>query len=288
MNHAKPQPTIGSLFAGIGGFDLGFERAGWRTVWQVEINPLNRAVLSDRFPHARQLADVRECGAANLEAVDCITAGFPCQDISVGGNSARDKSNRGLKGKRSGLFHEVMRIADELKPRWIVLENVAALFASNDCRDIQTVIQSLAQRGYMGFGRVLDAQYFGVPQRRRRVFLVAGLGQHPPLDFLSDSAPVASIPSTFASGELARSADAFVGNTISSTSGGSACSLQLGCEILVAEQGGWSAMAHRERESALHGIRLGMDDTNLAQKFAAGNAVVPQVAEWIARKLINA
>ena len=73
---------MGSLFAGIGGFDVGFENAGYRTPWQVELNPVNRAVLADRFPHARQFEEVRECGPHRLCAVDVITAGFPCQDIS--------------------------------------------------------------------------------------------------------------------------------------------------------------------------------------------------------------
>ncbi|WP_123433878.1 DNA cytosine methyltransferase [Pseudomonas brassicacearum] len=83
------QPTLGSLFAGIGGFDVGFENACYRSAWQVELNPVNRAVLADRFRHARQFEDVRQCGAHNLSPVDVITAGFPCQDISVAGWSLR-------------------------------------------------------------------------------------------------------------------------------------------------------------------------------------------------------
>ena len=153
------QPTIGSLFAGIGGFDVGFENAGYRTAWQVELNPINRAVLADRFPHARQFEDVRECGAHNLSAVDVITAGFPCQDISIAGSHAP----RGLQGERSGLFWEVIRILKETQPRWVVLENVVNLLAVNDSRDFETVIRALADCGYVGFWRVLNAQYFGVP-----------------------------------------------------------------------------------------------------------------------------
>lgn len=286
MSREKIKPkTLGSLFAGIGGFDLGFERAGWKTKWQVEINPINRAVLADRFPDAQRFEDVRECGSQNLAKVDCITAGFPCQDISIGGNCKADQSRRGLKGARSGLYYEALRIIEEIQPAWVVLENVARLLASNDCRDIAQIIQDLAQRNYLGFLRVLDAQYFGVPQRRRRVFLVAGLGRHPSLEFLADSKAVEAIPSTFAEIEVARSEVCFAGNTLDAK--GNRCSLQLGCEVLVAEENGWDQMVERERRAALHGVPLGLDDENLAERFAAGNSVAPAVAEWIAKKLGN-
>lgn len=282
MNEKKP--TLGSLFAGIGGFDLGFERAGWRTAWQVEKNPVNRAVLAQRFPDAQRFEDVRQVGRQTLAPVDCICAGFPCQDISQAGNASKNKKRKkGIRGARSGLFFEVCRIAEELKPRWLVLENVAMLLASNDCADFEAVIKSLAERGYLGLWRVLDAQYFGVPQRRRRVFLVAGLGCFPPFDLLADSGAVEAIPSTFAPLEVARAADAHVGNTLSAND--VRCRLQLGCEVLIAEENGWRQMAQRERVSALHGLPLGLDDENLAMHFAAGNAVVPAVAEWIAKKL---
>ena len=110
-------PTIGSLFAGIGGFDLGFEQAGFTTAWQVEIKPECRAVLADHFPHARQFADVRTA-LPNLWRVDVICGGFPCQDVSTMGRRA------GLGGKRTGLFFDAMHIVNTLKPRWLVLENV--------------------------------------------------------------------------------------------------------------------------------------------------------------------
>ncbi|HEY0288800.1 MAG TPA: DNA cytosine methyltransferase [Pseudomonas sp.] len=93
-------------------------------------------------------------------------------------DSKRDK--RGLRGERSGLFWEVIRILKEVQPRWVVLENVVNLLAVNDCEDFETVIRALADGGYVGCWRVLNAQYFGVPQQRRRVFLVAGLGRMPP------------------------------------------------------------------------------------------------------------
>lgn len=148
-------PTIGSLFAGIGGFDLGFENAGYHTTWQVELNPVNRAVLADRFPHARQFEDVRHCGAHNLDPVDVITGGFPCQDISLAGARFSNRDKRGLRGERSGLFWEVICIVNALQPRWVVLENVVNLLAVNDSQDFETVIRALADSGYVGAGGCL-------------------------------------------------------------------------------------------------------------------------------------
>ncbi|HXJ75741.1 MAG TPA: DNA (cytosine-5-)-methyltransferase [Candidatus Dormibacteraeota bacterium] len=285
IRHECTKPTLGSLFAGIGGIDLGFERAGWRTAWQVEINPVNRAVLAHRFPDAARFEDVRRVGSQELARVDCIAAGFPCQDISTAGGARKDRSKVGLRGERSGLFFEVIRILKEVQPAWVVLENVAALLSSNDCQDFQVVIGRLADCGYVGFWRVLNSQYFGIPQRRRRVFLVAGLGRYPTIDLLADSAPVEAIPSAMSEGEITRSADAFALYTLSAKK--AACQIQLGGEVLVAEQDGWGAMVERERSARLRGLSLGLDGPNLARHFGAGNAVSPPVAEWIGRALIR-
>jgi DNA (cytosine-5)-methyltransferase 1 len=275
-------PTLGSLFAGIGGLDLGFERAGWRSVWQVEIDPIARAVLGHRFPDARQFEDVRHCGAANLSAVDCITAGFPCQDISTAGSCS---ARLGLAGARSGLFSEAMRIVQELQPRWLVLENVAALLHSQDCRDIETVVRTVADCGYMGFWRVLDAQYFGSPCRRRRIFLVAGLGRYPTFDLLADAAPVDSIPSSSFPEWKPRDETAWAGHTLCATTAPS--QICLGGESLVAHPHGWHQMVERRRTSQDHGFCLGLDAANLAEAKGAGNAVAVQVAQWIAQKLLR-
>lgn len=275
-------PTLGSLFAGIGGFDLGFERAGWRTEWQVEINDTARAVLADNFPLARRYQDVKAVTGEVLGYVDCITAGFPCQDISQMG--ARRKGGKlGLRGERSGLFFEVIRLLREIRPKWVVLENVHGLLFSNDCEDIQVVIQSLAECGYVGCFRVLDSRYFGVPQARRRVFLVAGLGQYPPLEFLADAASVEGLPISLGPLEESRHEMAWAGNTI--TASNAASRISLGAEVLVCERGRRNKMAERQRISARDGIPFGMDVANLIMRHAAGNAVVPQLAEWIARIL---
>lgn len=274
-------PTIGSLFAGIGGFDVGFENAGYRSAWQVELNPINRAVLADRFPHAQQFEDVRYCGAHNLSLVDVITGGFPCQDISLAGSRPI-----GLRGERSGLFWEVIRILKETQPRWVVLENVVNLLAINDSQDFETVVRALADCGYVGFWRVLNAQYFGVPQQRRRIFLVAGYRQMPPMELLADAAPVDAIPPASGAIQWPRPADAWAANTLLANNSGS--QIAMGCTTLVAHPYGWHQMVERQRASENDGLCLGLDAANLAEAFGAGNAVVPQIAEWIARRLLKA
>jgi DNA (cytosine-5)-methyltransferase 1 len=163
--------TFGSLFAGAGGFDLGFEASGLRCLFQVEIDRQAREVLSHRWPAVPKFDDVRTCGRKNLPAVDVLVGGFPCQDLSVAGN------REGLSGERSGLFYELARIARELRPRLLVWENVPGLLSSDDGRDFARVLRHLGDGGYHGVWRVLDAQHFGVPQQRRRVFGVFARGR---------------------------------------------------------------------------------------------------------------
>jgi DNA (cytosine-5)-methyltransferase 1 len=279
--------TLGTICTGIGGFDVGFERAGWTTAWQLELDDVNRAVLADRFPRARQYRDLRDWRSFALSSVACIAFGFPCQDISVMGNVARDQSHRGLKGGRSGLFFEIMEIVSHLQPAWVVIENVPALLGSNDCEDIQIVISQLAHRGYVGYARVLDSQYFGVPQKRRRLLLVAGLGRYPSMDFLADSGPVESLPASAGSEWLAKPADAWAGYTLTAPDKFRRCNSRtnLGSELLVAEENGWHQMAERGRAVDLHGLRAGLDETNTEEAYAAGNAFPPPIAQWIAEIL---
>jgi len=158
------------LFTGIGGFDHGFDRAGMECAWQVEIDKHCNAVLEARWPGVRRFGDVSEVGSDSLEDVELICGGFPCQDLSVAGKRA------GLGGARSGLFFEAARIVGELRPKWVVIENVPGLLSSNKGEDFCIVLETLTELGYGVAWRVLDSQYFGVAQRRRRVFIVGCLG----------------------------------------------------------------------------------------------------------------
>jgi DNA (cytosine-5)-methyltransferase 1 len=166
--------TVGSLFSGIGGFDLGFERAGFEIKWQVEIDPFCRRVLEKHWPSVRRLDDVRRIHGYDgndagpcpycVEPVDVLCAGFPCQDIS-----SSNKHKIGIEGEQSGLFSEVVRVVRGLRPTYVVLENVADLLV----RGLDVVLGELAEIGYDAEWECLPAAAFGLPQRRFRVVIVA-------------------------------------------------------------------------------------------------------------------
>jgi len=175
-----PRPTCGSLFAGIGGGDLGLERAGWDVVWQVELDPWRRKVLERHWPTALRWDDIRTMPYLDDPGwkVDLIIGGFPCQDLSVAGKRI------GLKGERSGLFFDFMRVAAAIRPRWLIIENVPGLLSSHEGQDMGIVLETLSECGYGLAWRILDSQYFGVPQRRRRVYIVGHLGAPCPPEIL--------------------------------------------------------------------------------------------------------
>lgn len=135
-------------------------------------------MLAKHFPETQLFSDIKDVTGDQLRAAGfipergIITAGFPCQDLSVAG------LRKGLAGSRSGLFWEIIRLVDETQPRYLIIENVAGLLSSQSGRDLGIVIEALVERRYGIAWRVLDSQYFGVPQRRRRVFIVASLRDH--------------------------------------------------------------------------------------------------------------
>ena len=168
--------TAVSLFAGVGGFDLALERNGVKVVASVEIDKKAQEVLKKHFPQSTIFGDITGVTGEQLIAAGfeprngIITGGFPCQDLSVAGKRA------GLGGARSGLFWEICRLLDETRAQNFILENVPGLLSSNQGADMAVVLEALVERGYRVAYRVLDAQHFGVPQRRRRVFIVGSLG----------------------------------------------------------------------------------------------------------------
>jgi DNA (cytosine-5)-methyltransferase 1 len=169
---------FGSLFAGVGGFDIGLEAAGWQCGWQVEWDAHCQQVLAHHWPNVPRWWDVSDVNGAELPPVDVITFGSPCQDLSVAGKRA------GLvEGGRSNLFFQATRIIREMKektngqyPRIAIWENVPGALSSNHGDDFEAVLREMADLGsYHLEWSVLDAQFFGVPQRRRRVFVIAVL-----------------------------------------------------------------------------------------------------------------
>ena len=188
--------TLGSLFDGFGGFPLGGLLAGITPVWSSEIEPFPVRVTTKRFPHMKHYGDISVLNGAELPPVDIITFGSPCQDMSVAGKRS------GLDGSRSSLFYEAIRIIKEMRgatdgkyPRYIVWENVPGAFSSNKGQDFRAVLEEVCKvkdaevsvpfpgkwenagrimgNGYSVAWRQFDAQFWGVPQRRKRIYLVA-------------------------------------------------------------------------------------------------------------------
>lgn len=159
--------TMGALFAGIGAPELAGERHGITTLWASEIDPQAASVHARHFPRTYQLGDIHHVGKHNAAPVDIVCGGSPCQDLSIAGNRA------GLAGARSGLFHEYIRVIRELRPAFAIWENVPGALTSHAGRDFALVLRSFYDIGARDIAwRVLDAQYFGLAQRRKRVFAV--------------------------------------------------------------------------------------------------------------------
>ena len=204
--------TLGSLFDGSGGFPLGGLLADISPLWASEVEPFAIRVTTKRMPFVKHYGDISQMDGGKIEPVDIITFGSPCQDMSVAGKRS------GLDGSRSCLFYEAVRIIKEMRsatngkyPRYVVWENVPGAFSSNGGKDFKAVLDSLVsiveetaevpfpEKGewayadcYVGDGwslayRVLDAQYWGVPQRRRRIYLVADFGGGSACDVLFKS-----------------------------------------------------------------------------------------------------
>lgn len=235
--------TLGSLFDGSGGFPLGGILSRITPVWSSEIEPFPIRVTTKRLPQVIHLGDVSEVNGGGIEPVDIITFGSPCQDLSVAGKRA------GLEnGERSSLFYQAIRIIKEMRretngkyPRYIVWENVPGAFSSNGGEDFKSVLESVCSvkdanvhipmpekgrwtnsgeivgENYSVAWRVLDAQYFGVPQRRRRIYLVADFGSERAGEILFESEGVPwHTPPCFGAGQgIACGAEESVGKTSS-------------------------------------------------------------------------
>lgn len=177
------------LFSGIGGIELALEKAGYETRMMCEVDQAARAVLSKHFEEIRIEKDVKT--VEKLPSVDILAAGFPCQDLSQAGRT------RGIRGANSNLVKHVFRLIEQTKrkPRWVVLENVPFMLKLDGGRAMHYLTSSLEALGYEWAYRVLDARAFGVPQRRRRVILVASRSEDPRAALLAtDAGPVNRTP----------------------------------------------------------------------------------------------
>jgi DNA (cytosine-5)-methyltransferase 1 len=175
--------SVAGLFAGIGGIELGLSRAGHQSKLLCEIDPGAHRVLESRFADVRLTRDVRE--VETIGRVDLLAAGFPCQDLSQAGRTA------GITGAKSGLIGQVFRLLDAAgsrSPRWVLIENVPFMLQLQQGRAMRYLVDSLEERGYTWAYRVVDARAFGIPQRRRRVILLASkTGDPRPVLFADDA-----------------------------------------------------------------------------------------------------
>jgi DNA (cytosine-5)-methyltransferase 1 len=260
--------TVGSLFAGIGGFDLGLERTGGFEIrWQVEIDEYCRRVLAKHWPYVKRYGDIRD--VTDVEPVDVLCGGFPCQDISNAGKRI------GIDGERSGLWSEFARLIRLVRPRYVLVENVAALLN----RGIGRVLGDLSACGYDAEWDVIPASAVGAPHRRERVWIVA-----------------------YASGSRLEKRDSVNGVYISQANSDSRQAVVLHCKVENSE-------CERLEEPRVFGVSRGQADSIADAGFWAtepdvgrvahgiparvdrlkslGNAVVPQVVEWIGNRILE-
>lgn len=277
--------TFGSLFAGIGGFDLGLERAGMVCKWQVEIEPYCQQVLAKHWPSVRRYNDVRECGRHELEPVDLICGGFPCQPHSQAGK------RRGAADDRN-LWPDYRRIVAELRPRWVLGENVPGIRTTM----LDQVLSDLEAEGYTCGTFNIPACAFDAPHRRARIFIIAHangrrceqrdaiIGAVPITDPGGDIAyanrPRQLQPEGTIQNERERIGDR--SHDVANAEYNAVCDDQ--------QHGGSDADAIRslwmETESPVSRVADGVPH-RVDRLRTLGNAVVPQVVEWIGRRIIE-
>lgn len=277
--------NVVSLFTGAGGFDLGLERAGMKVIAQVEINRYANQVLRRHYPQVPHKRDIRDAKGNELApaGADVVMGGSPCQDVSTAGR------REGLTGNRSGLWFEQLRIIDEVKPAWVLWENVPGVLSSNEGRDFGVILAGLVDCGYRVAWRVLDSQYFGIPQRRRRVYAVGhrcdgraagvlfdsqslpGSSQTRPKAWRADVAGTGSNPdSAGVTGYRARAHGEYVESNVSSTL--RARDYKSGTVDLITFDANASGFALKESKKAYPTLTS-----------SGGGNKVPSIAAWDAR-----
>jgi DNA (cytosine-5)-methyltransferase 1 len=295
-----------SFFSGIGGFDIGFEAAGFDVSVQCEIEPFCNTILEQHWPLIPRYSDITELSNEQIPASDVWVGGFPCQDLSLARMGKRD----GLRGSKSGLFYEFARLVGEGKPRVILLENVAGLLSSHAGKDLGIVLGTLAELGYAVGWRTLNSKYFGVPQSRQRVYIVGcrGDGRGPGEILFEPERSEGNFETSGPDGKKSPSAfQTIVGDprgegpviqsiayclyATSARHTGTDWSRNYVCyprhglvrRLIPAECEGVMAFPHNwtlPKKSGLTG-----DDLDSARYHALGNAVTPPVAEWLAGRI---
>ncbi len=259
---------FGSLFSGIGGLDLGLERAGMTCVFQAESDPYAQRVLEKHWPNVFQYDDVRHVHGIDVGHIDLLCGGFPCQDVSVAGRGA------GLDGARSGLWREFARIIEEVHPAWVLIENVPALRT----RGLRTVLSDLHARGYDAEWNGVSAAAVGAPHLRDRLFIVA----HAQCEFVRVE-----------SGRGCREVGTRALLTADPCEKGPATNAHGERKLRPGDRGrfeGWERPSNCGWWDSEPGVvRVADGVPNRVDRIRGlGNAVVPQVAEYVGRLILDA
>lgn len=265
-----------SLFAGIGGFDLGLERAGFKTVAFCEINPFCQRVLAKHWPDIPIFDDVTTFEGRGIHEIDIITAGFPCQGISVAGKG------RGLSDPRSGLWFDTLRLIREIRPRWVILENSPALRR----RGLDVILSGLSAVGYDAEWHCISAAFLGAPHQRDRIWIIAylnGRGCHGE----NMAAGQERIQKPFPAREtpLSHALRQRLADGVQAELEGRACTKSLERQTITGRPGSWWT-TEPAVDRMVHGLPRRLARWRRASVEALGNAVVPQIATLIGEAIM--
>ena len=287
---------VASFFTGIGGFDLGFERAGMRVIFHCEIDELCQKVLKRHWPEVPLHADITTLEATAIPPADLWCAGWPCQDLS----HANAGDRKGLAGERSGLFHNFMELVKDVHPSWLVLENVPGLLSAEQGTALEKVIDTLEENGYLGGWVACNTLDAGLPHNRDRIFFIASFRSRRAYNFFADCG---ELHGDFAKGDESReesrprvreSAERDAPLVVQRR-GGFGYTKAKSYSPTIRAQTGRHQGGHSDRP-ILCGEKLDVERVREAYGVSPrldgrrgrliGNAVSPIVAEWIGRKIM--
>jgi DNA (cytosine-5)-methyltransferase 1 len=287
---------VASFFAGIGGFDLGFQRAGMEIVFHCEIDEHCQKILKRHWPGVPLHADIKTLDASTIPSAELWCAGWPCQDLS----HANATERKGLGGERSGLFHDFFDLVKKVRPTWLVLENVPGLLSAEKGVALETVIDTLEKDGYLGGWLSCNTLDAGLPHNRDRVFIIASYRDDRAYNFFADCG---ELHGDFAAGEESREKsrsdiqESLERDTplVVQRRGGFGYTKAKSFSPTIRAQTGGHQGGHSDRP-ILCGQKLDVDRVRETDGFSRrldgrrgrliGNAVSPTVAQWIGRRLV--
>lgn len=286
-----------SFFAGIGGFDLGFERAGMQVVFHCEIDEFCQKILKRHWPEVPLHADITTLEATVIPSAELWCAGWPCQDLS----HANAGDRKGLAGARSGLFYDFMELVKQVHPTWLVLENVPGFLSAEQGTALETVVDALEENGYLGGWTACNTLDAGLPHNRDRIFFIASFRSGRAYNFFADCG---QLHGDFAKGDESRE-EARPGvrggverdaPLVVQRRGGFGYTKAKSFSPTIRTQTGGHQGGHSDRP-ILCGEKLDLERVREAYGVSSkldgrrgrliGNSVSPTVAEWIGRKIMS-